>query len=193
VAAHPSAPDTSSSRVSVPKLNKDPIQSLQPLSVELTIAGQEFDIPAQSAAEWLTVLMVEDLDLSDIFPGMVEDPVLVEDLILDGKLGLEELEETIFSVVEVVSARPWYVTLRLVETARVSWDIVGAELLLRGVDATKVSLAAWLDMALLVILRTMDPKDIQMFTLKLESPPPSAKKEEADMEMSASQFMTMAG
>ena len=193
MAAHPGTPDTSSSRVSVPKLNKDPIQSLQPLSVELTIAGQEFDIPAQSAAEWLAVLMVEDLDLADIFPGMVEDPAPVEDLILDGKLGLEELEETIFSVVEVVSARPWYVTLRLVETARVSWDVVGAELLLRGVDATKVSLAAWLDMALLVILRTMDPKDIQMFTLKLESPPPSGKKEEADMEMSASQFMTMAG
>ena len=193
MAAHPSAPDTSSSRVSVPKLNKDPIQSLQPLSVELTIAGQEFDIPAQSAAEWLTVLMVEDLDLADIFPGMVEDPAPVEDLILDGKLGLDELEETILGILEVVSARPWWVALRLVEIARTSWDVLGAELLLRGVDATKVSLAAWLDMALLVALRSMDPKDIQMFTLKLESPPPSAKKEEADMEMSASQFMTMAG
>jgi len=193
VAAHPSAPDTSSSRVSVPKLNKDPIQSLQPLSVELTIAGQEFDIPAQSAAEWLTVLMVEDLDLADIFPGMVEDPAPVEDLILDGKLGLDELEETILGILEIVSARPWWVALRLVEIARTSWDVLGAELLLRGVDATKVSLAAWLDMALLVALRSMDPKDIQMFTLKLESPPPSAKKEEADMEMSASQFMTMAG
>jgi len=193
VAAHPSTPDTSSSRVSVPKLNKDPIQSLQPLSVELTIAGLEFDIPAQSAAEWLTVLMVEDLDLADIFPGMVEDPVPVEDLILDGKLGLDELEETILGILEVASARPWWVALRLVEMARTSWDVLGAELLLRGVDATKVSLAAWLDMALLVALRSMDPKDIQMFTLKLESPPPSAKKEEADMEMSASQFMTMAG
>jgi len=193
VAAHPSAPDTSSSRVSVPKLNKDPIQSLQPLSVELTIAGQEFDIPAQSAAEWLTVLMVEDLDLADIFPGMVEDPAPVEDLILDGKLGLDELEETILGILEIVSARPWWVALRLVEIARTSWDVLGAELLLRGVDAAKVSLAAWLDMALLVALRSMDPKDIQRFTLKLESPPPSAKKEEADMEMSASQFMTMAG
>jgi hypothetical protein len=193
VAAHPSAPDTSSSRVSVPKLNKDPIQSLQPLSVELTIAGQEFDIPAQSAAEWLTVLMVEDLDLADILPGMVEDPVAVEDLILDGKLGLDELEEAILGILEVVSARPWWVALRLVEMARTSWDVLGAELLLRGVDATKVSLAAWLDMALLVALRSMDPKDIQMFTSKLESPPPSAKVEEADMEISASQFMTMAG
>lgn len=192
MAAQPSTPDTSGSKVSVPKLNKDPVQSLQPLSVELTIAGRELRIPAHSAAEWLTVLMVEELDLSDIFPGMVEGSESVEDLILDGKLSLDELEETILDVIEVVSARPWWVTLRLVEVARTSWDVLGAELLLRGVDAAKVSLAAWLDMALLVALRSMDPKDVQMFTLKLESPPPSVKVEEADMEMSAAQFMTMA-
>lgn len=157
------------------------------------MAGQEFVIPALAAAEWLSVLMVEDLDLADIFPGMVDRPEGVEDLILDGRLGLEEMEQTIFGVIEVVSARPWWVTLRLVETARISWDVLGAELSLRGVDATRISLSAWLDIALLVALRSMDPKDIQMFTLKLESPPSSVKVEEADMEMSAAQFMTMAG
>lgn len=191
--SQPSAPDTSGSRFTVPKLNKDPVQSLWPLPVELTVAGQEFQIPALPAAEWLTILMVEDLDLSDVFPGMVKGAEGIEDLILAGRLGLDELEEIVLSIVEVASARPWWVTLRLVGVAQASWDLIGAELLLRGVDAARVSLSAWLDMVLLVTLRSMDPKEVQMFTMKLESPPPSVKVDEADMEMSAAQFMTMAG
>lgn len=191
MAAHPSsAPDTS--KITVPSLNKDPVQSLQPWPVELSITGREFVIPALSAADWLTVLMVENLELADIFPGLLEDPEAVEDLIMSGSLGIDEMEEVVLSIVEVASARRWWITLRLVEMARNSWDVVGAELLLRGVDATRVSLAGWLDMMLLVSLRSMDPKDVQMFTNKLESPPPSTKVEEAEMEISASQFMTMA-
>lgn len=192
MAAHPSSGDFSGSTVAVPRLNKDPVQSLRPYPVQLTISGQDFEIPALPAADWLSVLMADDLDLSDIFPGMVEGPEAIEDLILAGKVGLEEMEELILGIIDVVSARPWWVALRLIEQARVSWDVLGAELGLRGVDAAQVSLSSWLDMLLLVTLRSMDPKDTQMFCLKLEDPPPTRKTENPEPEISAAQFMTMA-
>lgn len=148
-----------------------------------------------TAAEWLTVLMVENLELDDIFPGLLdEDGVeVVEDLIIDGTLDLEEFQELVLSVIEVASARPWWVTLRLVEAARGSWDILGGEMGLRGVDPTRLSLSAWLDVLLLIIIRSMDQKDVQMFTLKLEAPPPQAQQDaEQSMEMPAAAFLAMA-
>lgn len=190
-ASLPSVPDAS--RVSVPKLNKDPIQSLCPYPVEVTVAGLDFEIPALPAADWLSVLMAEDMDLSDVFPGLVQDADELEELILQGKVNIEEIEETVLGVIETVSARSWWVTLRLVGQARESWDVIGAELGLRGVDASKVSLSAWLDMLLILTIRAMEPKDVQMFCLKLEAPPQGTEVAEADMEMTVDQFMTMAG
>lgn len=183
-----------SGHVTVPKLNRDPIQSLRPFPVEVDVAGHHLLIPAMPAAEWLSILMSDDLDLSDVFPGLLNqvDMEAVEDIILDGYLGMEDLEEIIFGVIETASARHWWVALRLIETARTEWDVLGAELGLRGVDPTHISLSHWLDILLLVTIRSMDPKDVQMFCMRLEAPPLSAQVEESEMEMSESAFMAMA-
>lgn len=187
-------PDSSSGRITVPKLNRDPVQSLRPFSLDITVAGHDFTIPALPASEWLSILMVPDMDLSDILPGLlsIEEAESLEELILARELDLEELEDTVLAILETVSARDWWVVLKLVENARVSWDVLGAELGLRGVNATQVSLSSWLDMLLLVLLRAMDPKEVQMFTLKLEAPPPEVRGEESELEMSSSAFMAMA-
>lgn len=195
MAARPSASAPDSGRITVPKLNRDPIQSLCPLPIIVRVEGHDLEIPAMTAAEWLTVLMVESLELDDIFPGLLgEDDIdLVEELIISGVLGLGEFHELVLSIIEVASARPWWVTLRLIEAARGSWDILGGEMGLRGVDATRLSLSAWLDILLLTIIRSMEQKDVQMFTLKLEAPPPQAQQDaEQSMEMPAAAFLAMA-
>jgi hypothetical protein len=187
-------PSSDLGRITVPKLNRDPIQSLCPFPVEVDVAGLHLLVPAMPASEWLSVLMSEDLDLSDVFPGLLNgaDTDALEDKILEGHLDIGDLEETILGIIETVSARHWWVTLRLIETARTSWDVLGGELGLRGVDPTHVSLSHWLDILLLVTIRSMDPKDVQMFSLRLEAPPPEVQVDEAEMEMSESSFMAMA-
>lgn len=139
--------------------------------------------------------MVENPELDDIFPGLLtsDDMDLVEDLIVSRELGLDECEDIILSIIETVSARPWWVTIKLIETARVSWDLIGGELALRGIDPTHISLSSWLDALLLTVIKNMDPKEVTMWCLKLEAPPPDVKVDEAELEMDPSQFMAMAG
>lgn len=193
MAATPRSGPERTPRVTVPKLNLDPVQSLAAYSVVVTVAGHEMEIPPLPAADWLAVLMSDSMD--DIFPGLLgeQDTELFEDLILDGKLGLEEYEQTLFDVIETASARKWWVALRLVSQAKMSWDLLGGELALKRVDPTQVSLSSWLDALLLIILEHIEPRDVQMWTMKLEAPPQDVAVEEDDMAMSSAQFMAMAG
>lgn len=179
-------------RVAVPKLNRDPIQSLAPYSVVIDACGQQVEIPPLPAADWLSVLMINDLELDNIFPGFLslEESDLVEEMIISGDLDLEEYEDIILSIIETVSARHWWIALRLIGVARASWDLLGGELALRGVDAGQISLSSWLDAVLLLAIEAQDPKDVTMFTMKLEAPPPTMKTEEPEMD--ASTFMSMA-
>lgn len=185
---------TSASQVTVPKLNRDPVQSLCPFSVVVDIKGRDVEIPPLPAADWLTVLMVENVDLDNIFPGFLapEDEDVVDDLLMAGQLDVEEYEDILLSIIETASARDWWVAFRLIEMARTSWDVLGAEMALRAVDATQISLSAWLDVILLLTLRSMDPDKVQMFTMKLEAPPPEVGAD-GGPQMSASDFMAMAG
>lgn len=152
------------------------------------------EIPALAAVDWLVVLMAPETQLDDLFPGLLspEDTDWVEEQILDGKLRLPEFQELVQRVIEMASARKWWVTLRLTDLARRSWDVVGSEMLLRGVDATHISLSAWLDVLLVTVLKNMDSKDIAMFTMRLEAPPEQEQQVE-EMEMSRSAFMALGG
>lgn len=146
------------------------------------------------AVDWLAVLMSDDLHLDDVFPGLLADVDVdwVEERLLQGDLELDEYQRIVFDIIETASARKWYVTLRLIEVAKSSWDSIGSEMMLRGVDAAQVSLAAWLDILLITILRNMEQKDVTMFTMRLEAPPPEEAQEAIeDLEMSRSAFMAM--
>ncbi len=188
----PSAP--SQPQVTVPKLNRDPVQSLAPYSVVVSVAGCEMEIPPLPAADWLAVLMAETPTLDDVFPGLLdeEDQNTVEEMIIQGDLDIDEYRQVLLDVIETVSARRWWVALRLIEGARTSWDVLGGTMGLKGIDATQVSLSSWLDVLLLVTINAMEPKDVQMWTMKLEAPPPEEEVAEEDMEMSSAQFMAMA-
>lgn len=189
----PSTPTPDSGRITVPTLNLDPIQSMRPWSVVVTCCGQDVEIPALPAVDWLVILMSVEPQLDDVFPGLLspEDADWVEEQIVAGNLGLTEFQSLLSDIIETVSARRWWVTLRLVDLARRSWDAIGAEMLLRGVDASVISLSAWLDILLITVLRNMDSKDVTMFTLRLEAPPPEAETKPEELEMSRSAFMAL--
>ncbi len=178
----------------VPQLVTDPVWSLRPWPVEIDLGPIAVTIPALPAADWLAALMKAEPDPDSVFPGLLpsEEEEAVEDLLYSGRLTLAQADQIFLDVVTTVSARPWWVALRLIEVARNQWAIVGAELLLRGVDASKVSLSGWLDAALLTIMRSITPESSTMFTLQLEAPPPSeTAAAQGQLEMDAAQFLAM--
>lgn len=157
------------------------------------MGGEEFTIPPLPAADWLAALMSEAFSLDDLFPGLLDD----EDhdravaVLLSDMHELEQFHRLTLDIVELASGRSWWVALRLIGAAVGSWDVIGAELILKQVDPERLSLAAWLDAVLLVMLRSMEEKDITMFTLKLEAPPPEAQEEAEEMTMSREAFASM--
>ena len=192
MAVRPVSDSSTSSATPVPKLVQEPTSSLQPWPVIITLASHEVTIPALSAAEWLAVLMVgEKLWIEDVLPGLLgeDDAKLVEDALYDGSLDLVDLHETGLKVVEFASGRPWWVSLRVIEAARANWDLMGAELMLHGIDASRVSLSAWIDVSTVLMTRLMKPEDATMFLMQLEAAPEGEAAPEP--EVSAAQFLSM--
>ncbi len=179
-------------QVVIPKTVTDPVWSLRPWPVSVRVAGGMYEIPALPAVDWLTVLMTDDPALDDIFPGLLDeaDQDVVTEAMLDGHL--EETFSVCLDIITAVSGRPWYIAMRLIDVARTSWHVLGAEMLLKGVDAEKLSLSGWLDILVLTIMKNIDPKDAAMFTMRLEAPPADIEVEQPEPEMSVSSFMSMA-
>ena len=192
----PPSPQSSSDggRITVPATVTDPVWSLHPWPLTITAAGALLEVPALPAADWLAILMASELELDDLFPGLLaaSDQELVEEALLDGVISLDDCYQMVLDIISTVSGRPWWVAMRLIYVARDSWQVLGAELLLKGVDAQKLSLSGWLDVLLLTVMRNIDKDEATMFTLRLEQPPADIEVETKEPEMSASAFMSMA-
>jgi hypothetical protein len=165
------------------------VGSLQPWPIELDLAGKAYTIPALPAVDWLTILMADSVDperiLLDLCPGGHE-------ILLDESLEQDDIGNALLDVIEQVSGRRWWIALRLIGVVRSNWHILGAEMFYRHIDPAALSLSAWLDVMLVITIRSMDPKDVAMFTMKLELPPEGEEPGTEGMEMSAEQFLSMA-
>jgi hypothetical protein len=176
-------------QVRIPQQTLDPVWSLKPWPVILTLHGRDYQVPAASAADWLSVLMVDSVDLDDVVRLMVEDGIA---LLLDETVG-GELYDACLDIISQVAGRPWWQAIRLIGVAVKNWNTLGAEMLYRGVLPDQLSLSAWLDVLLMVTIKAMDPKDVMMFTLQLEKRPAdvidSVATEVPDMDRNA--FLAM--
>lgn len=155
--------------------------------------GKEFTIPAMSAADWLALLMDQNLTAQQIFPGLLsnEDQAELEDLLHAGKVDLEEFLDVGLEVVTTVSGRKWWVALRLILVAQGSWEALGGDMMMKA-DPTRLSLAGWLDVLFTLIVRNIEDAKRTMFLMKLETVPEGWEDESEESEMSASAFMALA-
>jgi hypothetical protein len=160
----------------------------------VTVGGHLFEVPAQPATWWLSVLMDPKAELLDLFPGCLDDDGkdAVNELLFNQAISIKELYELTLDVIGTNGSREWWIVLRLVEIARQSWHTIGAEMLSRGVDPSTLSLSGWLDVLTLTLMKNIDPKDATMFIMKLEQPPPEMVATVKEPEISAAQFMSMA-
>lgn len=157
------------------------------------LGPQEWTIPALPASDWLAVLMVEDIEPDDIFPGLLEqsDADRVEDLLTSGEMSLDDIYEAFFDIIEAVSSRYWWVALRLIHIAFDQWHVLGPDMVMRGADANQLSLSAWLDSLTVTVVQGMKREQVTTFTMQLEAPPVGETIPEEDMGMSADAFLSM--
>lgn len=163
--------------------------------VEVTFGNRQFEIPAMPALGWLSLMMdIDNFDPLAIFPGLLseENQDLAWDLMFEGSIEVNDLAEVSLMAIAAAAGRPWWVALRLVSAVAGNQHTLGAEMLMRGVDAGKLSLSGWLDVALLTAMRNQSKSDATMFSLKLEMPPPEEAKKQPEPEISMDQFMSMA-
>lgn len=158
----------------------DLVASLQPWPIEdIWIGHQVYRIPAMPASKWLWILLEPDVSLFAIVPGLLEPDAVehVEDLIIDGSYSREELEDLAWEIVSVAAGRPWWTVLYLLMNAKAvtNSDIVQGELAMHGVDASSMSLAAWLSAVYMVFAKGMDPQKKQQFDLSLARPMPGLR------------------
>lgn len=187
----PTSGSQKSSGIRVPKVVTDPVWSLRPWPVDVRIDGNTIQIPALPACEWLALLMTDGLDVGDFFWSLSPDlSEALDDALYAERLSFDDYLDLIFGVLDQVCGRRWHIALRLIGSARASWDVVGAELVYRHVDAAVISLSAWLDVVLLIMLKSMEEKDVAMFTAKLEAPPPGVDPMD-EMEMPADDFAAL--
>jgi hypothetical protein len=184
-------------KLRIPKLNTDLVWSLKPWPTQIYLGGLELEIPPLPAADWIPAIIDMMDDTLGLLMGLLseDDQERLTDLMFTGVLDVEDLFTLCADVLTTVGARPWWVTVRLILVAQQNWDTIGAEMMLKGVNASTMSLAGWLDVFLLVLLRMMEPKETTMFTMKLEMVPPQFVDQvpEEAMEMSTDAFLSMVG
>lgn len=175
----------------IPKLNVDPVWSLKPWPVTVVLGTKAIEIPAMPAADWLSYLLQQVPDLDGLILDLLEGG---EELLYTEKITVDELYESALQLISTVCGRPWWIALRQINVAFNSWQVLGPKLLER-IDFERVSVAAFLDVLLVVTLESMDPKDTTMFVAKLESPPPELAQEQPlpidSMEMNRGAFLSM--
>jgi hypothetical protein len=115
-----------------------------------------------------------------------------EELLFEGKITLEQLYDACLDLISTVCARPWWIALRMVNIARSSWGVLGPQMI-EKVDPERISIAAWLDVLMVTILNSMEPKETTLFSMRLEAPPPEIQgsEETQEMEMDRGSFLSM--
>lgn len=185
----PGSPPSSTGRVNVPHVTKDPIASLCPWPFTVEAGGLDYEVPAWTAADWLRVLMdVEYLSSENLILELIPQGA---DLLLDEGITDEEVITLGLEMLELAGGRPWYISVRLIAMLQANWNVLGAELL-RHHDPSAMSLSGFLDVALLQALRTMEENQVSMFVAQLEMPPPGVEIPEEEMEMTREQFLSLA-
>lgn len=188
-------PGSASPPPTLPELVNNPVASLRPFEVELLVCESWVSVPALPAAAWIEQFMGEDTDLDLIFPGLCseEDQDFVSQALFDECLDVLALQRLTLDLVSQVAGRPWWVAVRMIGIAERSWSILGADLVLKRIDAATISFSAWLD-ALWVTIFAHLPQErwLELSTL-IEMPPPSEAPEDPmeSLEMSTDAFASL--
>lgn len=166
----------------------DPVASLGIWAVEVDLAGHLLRIPPLPAGDWLPYLMRLDLTgLLDLAEG-----VDVEEMLLDGEVTDEQLQEALTLLLEAAAGRSMWCALALANIAAENWHVVGGALARRGVRLEVLPLGAALDAIYGTLAANMDAKGLAAFHLILDrdvTRPTAPRRRAAPVPASAEQYV----
>lgn len=153
----------------------DLVAGLQPWPIEdIEIDGTVYRVPPLPASSWLWILLEPSVSLFAIIPGLLEPNAKdhIEGLIIDGAYSHEDLEDLAWELVSIAAGRPWWTVLYLLVNAKhpANLEAIQGQLALHGVDASRISLAAWLSAVYTIFVQHMKTEERQRFDLMLAKP-----------------------
>lgn len=172
----------------------DALVGLRPVSIDVTLAGYDYTIPALPSSDWLTAVLAEGG--GQIVPGLLNagDRALIWADFGAGVFSAEELATAERDALAAAAGRPWWEADRLVRSL-VSPDnfaTLHGELMLRGLQFDVLSLAAMLN-AVYALVRKMlahDEAALARFDTGLAAIPAGVAIEELyDQEEAANDFL----
>jgi hypothetical protein len=161
----------------------DPLASLAPRWITVTLLGREWEIPPKKAVDWLEVLIPGRL--YEVVPGWFEDETaddLIWEAIEDGTISEQDLDKVTKEIIEAASGRAWWWGMQILAMAKnsaTSWSRLHGMMLLGGIDSNKVSLSAWYDGLYAVATNDMDTDQKRKFDNAVDTPPPGEDLDEA--------------
>jgi len=156
----------------------DVVAALRPAAVEVELDGYSYEIPPLAADVWIEAVVSNDAFA--ILPGLLcpedEDDILGR--LADDGLELDEIRTVARHALGAASGRDWWEAQHLILGAANAWDSFGGALLLRGVDLTSLSIAAFCSMVYSLATRDMDKGDRLKFDMDIKRVPLDAVEEE---------------
>lgn len=136
------------------------------------------------AVGWAVLIEGDNPDLYAIFPVLAGQEAIehVEDALWERRVTTEQVGNVALEALALNADRPWWVALRILASARQSWDVVHVN------RAVGMSLAGWLDEIWSNIMRHSDPKKVAGWVSQVESPP-KGTVEEIDFDAEEAAFL----
>ena len=174
------------------------LASIAPRAIDgISINGGSYSIAPLAADVWLDILAQETWSMWEIVPELIDDMAAegqLADALIDGTLSNDSYREMVHDIITIAAGRPWWSALRLISSA-VSEEVGGwtrSQLVLHHIDASKLSLAAWLDALYGIYTQHMDGDKRNSFDAQLLRPPPGLKAK-VDPKASRARFMAAMG
>lgn len=142
--------------------------ALAPQVVEVRLAGRVWPIPPRPASDWIQALISQPSEPA-ILPGLLDeaDAERMLDFGMRQMFTPAQWRRATVGAVSDAAGRDWWQAMRLVQTADDTLGRVYGELLLQGVDAARVSFAAWCAAVYALLVRNLDEKQLARLQTKL--------------------------
>jgi hypothetical protein len=141
--------------------------------VQVRVGPLRVTIPPIPAHRWIAAINAGDT--LGIVPGLAGDGALL-DAVAAGTATVGQCHDAALHAIEAASGYRWWTTTRLVHLST-GFPWIAGELVLAGVDATRVPLGGWCAAVWRIVTRDREKKDLALIERELTKPPPGVAVE----------------
>lgn len=150
----------------------DILATLRPETVTVTCFGKPWTLKHGNAASWIGACGWDLESLAGVFPGGISDDAIEQMWPHFADVDASRRwTNTARVALGRACGRDWWWGLNLIRKTLDAWSYINGALLLRGVDATTMSLPSWLDATYMLLWQGCDEEGRMKLDLDLSLPP----------------------